>query len=117
MNEAQIITALAALAQQHRLRAYRALVVAGNEGVTAGILAEALGLSPAALSFHLKELTHAGLIAPVQEGRFMRYRANYAQMTGLLRYMTENCCAGSDATCATDAVCCPPISPTPQEQS
>lgn len=115
MNETQVIAALAALAQQHRLRAYRALVVAGNEGITAGILAEALGLSPAALSFHLKELTHAGLIAPVQEGRFMRYRANYAHMTGLLNYMTENCCAGGNEACATDIACCP--TPTSAEES
>ncbi|TAK89875.1 MAG: transcriptional regulator [Burkholderiaceae bacterium] len=105
MNETQVIAALAALAQQHRLRAYRALVVAGNEGVTAGILAEALGLSPAALSFHLKELTHAGLIAPVQEGRFMRYRANYASMTALLNYMTENCCAGKLQSCDAPHCC------------
>ena len=104
MDEDNIIIALAALAQQHRLRAYRALVVAGNEGVTAGVLAGALGISPAALSFHLKELTHAGLIQPDQEGRFMRYRANYAQMTALLQYMTENCCAGSPEAC------CPPPS-------
>ena len=115
MNEDQIISAFAALAQQHRLRTYRALVVAGHEGVTAGVLAGALGLSPAALSFHLKELTHAGLIVPMQEGRFVRYRANYAQMNALMQFMTENCCAGSIKTtedCAPTSACCPPTSPT-----
>jgi len=105
MDEEYIITALSALAQQHRLRAYRALVVAGGAGITAGVMAEELGVSPAALSFQLKELTHAGLIQPVQEGRFVRYRANYAAMTALLNYMTENCCAGSADTC------CPPAQP------
>lgn len=110
MNEDQIITAFAALAQQHRLRTYRALVVAGPEGVTAGVLASALGLSPAALSFHLKELTHAGLISPAQEGRFVRYHANYAQMNTLLQFMTDNCCAGSAkaTTACAPTPCCPP---------
>ena len=104
--EQQAVRALAALAQVQRLRAFRALVVAGPEGLTPGAMAEQLGVSPSALSFHLKELAHAGLIQSEQQGRFLLYRARFAQMNALIAYLTENCCAGS-GTCGPVATCKP----------
>jgi ArsR family transcriptional regulator, arsenate/arsenite/antimonite-responsive transcriptional repressor len=100
MNEDLVVKALAALAQPVRLRAYRALVVAGQAGLTPGAMAEGLGVSNTALSFHLKELAHAGLVGQERVGRFLVYRANYDRMNGLLGYLTENCCAG--AACAVE---------------
>lgn len=95
MRSDQVISALGALAQEHRLAGFRLLVQAGPEGLAAGALAEAIGLSPSAMSFHLAQLNHAGLIAQRREGRSIIYLANYAAMTGLLGYLTENCCAGA----------------------
>lgn len=92
--EAEVIRALAALAQAQRLRAFRALVVAGPEGLTPGAMAEALGAAPSALSFHLKELAHAGLVSSEPRGRNLIYRARFEQMNGLLAYLTEHCCQG-----------------------
>lgn len=88
---------LAALAQETRLAVFRQLVEAGPSGRAAGELAEALGCAPATLSFHLKELSHAGLIAGHQEGRYVIYAANFASMNDLLAFMTENCCRASSA--------------------
>lgn len=106
-NETLVITALAALAQPSRLRAFRALVVAGEEGLTAGALAQQLDVPPSSLSFHLKELAHAGLIQSEQQGRFLLYRARFAQMNALIAYLTEHCCQGQDCgitppACASD---------------
>ncbi|GAA6140877.1 metalloregulator ArsR/SmtB family transcription factor [Hydrogenophaga sp. 5NK40-0174] len=92
--EDQAIASLAALAQRQRLRAFRALVVAGPQGMTAGEIAAALDLSPSALSFHLKELAHAQLVDVEPQGRNMLYRARFDTMNGLLDYLTEHCCAG-----------------------
>ena len=89
------LRALAALAQAQRLRAFRALVVAGQDGLTPGALAETLGVSPSALSFHLKELSNAGLIHSEPNGRYLVYRANFGQMDALLGYLTEHCCQGA----------------------
>lgn len=101
VDETQAVKALAALAQAQRLRAFRALVVAGPEGLTPGTMAEQLGVAPSALSFHLKELAHAGLVHSEPRGRFLIYRADFGQMTALLAYLTEHCCQG--AACeATD---------------
>lgn len=97
------VAALAALAQETRLAAYRLLVQAGPEGLAAGRVAEALGVAPATLSFHLKEMSFAGLVTARNEGRYVLYTANFEQMTALLAYLTENCCAGSPAP----ATCCP----------
>lgn len=88
------VTALAALAHPMRLQVFRALVVAGPEGLNPGPLAEQLGLPPATLSFHLKELSQAGLAAAERDGRFLIYRAQFAQMNALMGFLTENCCAG-----------------------
>ena len=93
------LTALSALSQEHRLAIFRLLVEQGPEGLPAGRIGERLQLAPATLSFHLKELSHAGLVAARQNGRFIYYRADYAAMNGLVAYLTENCCRAS-ASCA-----------------
>ncbi|MEK9951095.1 MAG: winged helix-turn-helix domain-containing protein [Curvibacter sp.] len=109
-GESEALGALAALAQAQRLRAFRALVVAGPEGLTPGVLAEELEISPSALSFHLKELVHAGLATSQPDGRHLVYRAHFAQMNALLAYLTEHCCQGGvcEAVPARgrQAVCC-----------
>ena len=92
---AQALKALAALAQAQRLRAFKALVVAGAQGLTAGSLAEQLDIAPSALSFHLKELVHANLIHAEPRGRFLIYRAQFEEMQSLLNYLSENCCGGA----------------------
>lgn len=103
MEETSAVRSLAALAQALRLRLFRALVVAGPEGLTPGTLAEQLDVAGNTLSFHLKELTHAGLVTQERQGRNLIYRASFTTMNELLGYLTENCCEG--ATCSTtDAV-------------
>ena len=94
METNDIVTALAALAQASRLEIFRALVVAGTEGLTPSALSEALGVAPNTLSFHLKELTHAGLVAQERAGRNLIYRAQFERMNALIGYLTENCCQG-----------------------
>ncbi|MDQ5897592.1 MAG: ArsR family transcriptional regulator, arsenate/arsenite/antimonite-responsive transcriptional [Pseudomonadota bacterium] len=110
MEDEDIVRLLAALAQPHRLRAFRALVVAGPEGLTPGVLAEQLGLPAATLSFHLKEMLHAGLIGCTRDGRRLIYRADFARMNALLAFLSANCCAGQpcELTPAGDLPCdCP----------
>src|SRR5215208_73280 len=104
IEEAAAVKALAALAQAQRLRAFRTLVAAGPQGMTPGAMAERLGIAPSALSFHLKELTHAGLADSEPRGRNIIYRANFEQMSCLLAYLTEHCCQG--APCEVDAAAC-----------
>jgi ArsR family transcriptional regulator, arsenate/arsenite/antimonite-responsive transcriptional repressor len=94
MENDAAVQLLAALAQPHRLRVFRSLVVAGRDGLTPGVLAEQLAVPAATLSFHLKELTHAGLITQTRDGRHLVYRADFEKMNRLLAFMTENCCAG-----------------------
>lgn len=94
MNELQAIGALSALGHAHRLRVFRALIVAGPGGLTPSVLAEQLDVARNALSFHLKELSHAGLVTIEQQGRNLIYRADFAKMNGLLAYLTEHCCQG-----------------------
>jgi ArsR family transcriptional regulator, arsenate/arsenite/antimonite-responsive transcriptional repressor len=94
MEANDIVKALAALAQASRLEIFRALVVAGTEGLTPSALSEALGVAPNTLSFHLKELTHAGLVAQERAGRNLIYRAQFDRMNALIGYLTENCCQG-----------------------
>lgn len=93
------VTALSALAQETRLAAYRVLVRAGEQGLPAGEIATQLGVPPATLSFHLKELAHAGLVSSRTEGRFVIYAADYAAMTGLIGFLSEECCAGQPELC------------------
>jgi len=99
------VEALAALAQETRLSIFRLLVQAGKEGIAAGALGEKLGIPPATLSFHLKALTHAKLIKPRTEGRFVIYSANFTEMDKLIAYLTEHCCAGDAAQCAPVRKC------------
>ncbi|MFN7754167.1 MAG: ArsR/SmtB family transcription factor [Pseudomonadota bacterium] len=94
MEESDAVKALAALAQPSRLRAFRRLVVSGEQGLTPGVMAAELGLPSATLSFHLKALLHAGLIMQTREGRHLIYRADYARMQSLLAFLTDNCCEG-----------------------
>ena len=94
MDEAAVVKALGALAQPIRLRVFRALVVAGPRGMLPSTMAEGLGISASALSFHLKELTHAGLITQERASRNLIYRAAFDQMNAVLQYLTENCCRG-----------------------
>jgi len=94
MKEIDVINALAALAQSHRLKAFRALVIAGQDGLTPGAIAGELDIPAATLSFHLKELMHAGLITQERSGRNLIYRAQYASMNDVLAYLTDNCCQG-----------------------
>lgn len=107
IDEGAAIKALAALAQAQRLRAFRALVAAGPQGLTPGAMAEQLGVSPSALSFHLKELTHAGLASSEPRGRNLIYRASFEHMTALLAYLTAHCCQGEpcDAAAAACTTC------------
>ena len=95
------VAALAALAQDSRLRIYRSLVEAGPTGLAVGEIGAALGVAPATLSFHLKELSHAGLASSRQAGRYIYYSANFERMNELLAYLTENCCASDGVSCGT----------------
>ena len=105
-DEPLALRALTALAQAQRLRAFKALVVAGPDGLTPGILAQQLDSAPSALSFHLKELAHSGLVDIEQRGRNLIYRANFGQMNGLLAYMTEHCCQGESCAVTDSAANC-----------
>ncbi|SRR5258706_4260574 len=105
MDSPTVITSLAALAQESRLAIFRLLVEVGPTGLAVGEIGASLRVSPATLSFHLKELSHAGLLASRQDGRYIYYSANYQRMKDLLGYLTENCCArdgvGCDPGCST----------------
>lgn len=89
------VKALAAIAHETRLQAYRYLVQAGPAGMPAGQLAELMNIAPSSLSFHLKELVNADLLSSRQEGRFIFYSAKFDSMSDLLSYLTENCCGGN----------------------
>ena len=94
METKTAVTALAALAQDSRLAIFRLLVQVGPEGLPAGKIGETLGIPPSSLTFHMKELSHAGLVKSRQESRFVIYSANYAAMNELLAFLMENCCGG-----------------------
>lgn len=98
MELSSAMTALGALAQASRLELFRILVQAGPDGIAARDLAARLGIPANTLSFHLKTLSHAGLIDARPQGRFIFYSANYERMNGLVAFLTENCCGG--ASCA-----------------
>ena len=110
METNNVLNALAALSQEHRLAVFRLLVEHAPEGLYAGEIAERLSLAPPTLSFHLKELSQAGLIASRQDGRFIWYRADLNAMNGLVGYLTENCCRASSVC---DAACVPAGAPRP----
>lgn len=94
MQPQSTIKALAALAQEHRLAAFRLLVQAGPEGLAAGAIADALDVPASSMSFHLAQLAHAGLVSQQRRSRSIIYAADYAAMNGLMAYLTENCCGG-----------------------
>jgi ArsR family transcriptional regulator len=115
MQPANVIQALAALAQEHRLAAFRLLVQTGAEGVPAGEIAHKLGSPPSSMSFHLAQLAHAGLVTQRRESRSVIYVADYGAMNGLMAYLTENCCSG--LPCEETAVCAPqPDNPQPDKE-
>ena len=99
------VTALAALAQDSRLAIFRSLVQAGPSGLAAGKVGELTGIAPSSLSFHLKELAHAGLVAAQPAGRFVIYTANFATMNALLGFLTENCCGGNPCSPVCTPAC------------
>lgn len=105
MDEIEAVRSLAALAQPLRLQVFRALIVAGEAGLTPGTMAQGLGVPGATLSFHLKELTHAGLVTQERAGRNLVYRAAYDRMNTLLAYLTDNCCQGVECIDAASASC------------
>lgn len=105
MQASVVIRALGALAQDHRLAAYRLLVQAGTDGMAAGLLAERLGVPASSMSFHLAQLTNAGLITQRRQSRSLIYSADFAAMNTLMGYLTENCCGG--IPCADVAACQP----------
>lgn len=98
MKAKETISALSALAHEHRLAIYRLLVQAGPDGRAAGDIAGALGMPPSSLSFHLALLNRAGLITQKRESRSLIYSADFEQMNSLIGFLTENCCGG--ASCA-----------------
>lgn len=105
MEKTDVVSALAALAQDNRLDVFRLLVQAGPDGMPAGAVAEALGLAPNTLTFHFDRLRTAGLVTARREGRSIIYAAQFARMNALIAFLTENCCGG--APCAPAADCKP----------
>ncbi|WAC74258.1 metalloregulator ArsR/SmtB family transcription factor [Roseateles sp. SL47] len=106
MEENDAVRALGALAQPLRLQVFRALVVVGEAGLTPGAIQEALGVAPATLSFHLKELLASGLVTQERASRHLIYRAAYGRMNALIGYLTENCCQGTACSVASDTSRC-----------
>jgi DNA-binding transcriptional ArsR family regulator len=103
MNAANAVIRLASLAQESRLAVFRLLVRQGPEGLPAGDIAAKLKIPAATLSFHLKELSNAGLLKSRQEGRFIYYAPDFKAMNALVAYLTENCCA--ESACKPDDCC------------
>ncbi len=108
MNERQALKSFAALAQETRLRIVRVLVRAGEDGMAAGEIAESMGVSPSNMSFHLKELENAGMVSSRREARSIIYSADYPGLSGLIRFLMEDCCSGRREVCepVLSAPCC-----------
>lgn len=102
MKADSAVEALGALAQEHRLEAFRCLVQAGEKGMAAGAIADALGVPNSSLSFHLAQLRNAGLILQERQHRSLIYRANYPSMNALIGYLMENCCGGTECGVACE---------------
>ena len=99
MDESKVVTSLAALAHEHRLRIFRLLVKRGPSGMPAGEISERVGISAPNTSFHLKELDRAGLLRATRDGRYIRYAVDVEGMRKLLTYLTEECCDGRPELC------------------
>lgn len=110
MDTKSAVARLISIAQEARLDIFRLLVQANSDGLAAGVISEKLSIPNSTLSFHLKELSHAGMVTSRQDGRFIYYSANYEAMNELLAYLTENCCAGQ-------AACCPDINCNPKMEN
>jgi len=110
VEERQALVAFGALSQETRLRLLKLLVVAGPDGIAAGSLAEQVEVSPSNVSFHLKELERAGLVAQRRDARSIVYSAQYDTLSGLIRFLMEDCCSGRPEICmpALAAPCCQP---------
>ena len=115
MEKTTAIAALAALAQDNRLDAYRLLVAAGPAGMPAGEVAAALDLPPNTLTFHFDRLRVAGLVTVRRDGRSMIYAARFDTMNALIAYLTKNCCAGAARKCAP-RTCKPAKKPAPRKK-
>ena len=112
MKESQARDCFAALSQETRLSIVRLLVKAGEDGVSAGAIADDVGASPSNVSFHLKELERAGLVAQRREARSIIYAANYAGLRALIGFLLKDCCAGRPEICAPmlkSAICKPSV--------
>lgn len=105
MENTNVVAALSALAQEHRLAVFRLLVQAGEDGMPAGAIAQALEIPNSSLSFHLAQLSRAGLISQERKHRSLIYRADYGSMSAVVDYLMENCCQGA----------CPPAPPAGQQ--
>lgn len=110
MDERQALIAFGAMSQETRLKIVRLLVKAGPEGMAAGNIAEAAGVSASNVSFHLKELERGGLVAARRDSRSIVYSAEFQALSGLIRFLMEDCCAGNPAICAPALApsCCEP---------
>lgn len=111
METKQAIAALAALAQESRLAIFRLLVRTGPAGMIASKISEELGIAPSSLSFHLKELSHAGLVSGRQAGRFVIYAAHFETMNGLLAFLTDSCCDGNPCSPVSVSCVAAPVKP------
>ena len=106
MDVRQALSAFGALSQETRLAVVRTLVVAGPAGLAAGAIAERMGVSPSNISFHLKELSNAGLVTQERVSRNVVYRASFDHMNDLLTYLTENCCQGAECSVESATTTC-----------
>lgn len=106
MDTKQALAALSSLSQESRLAMFRLLVQVGPEGLAASKIAERLDIAPSSLSFHMKELSHAGMVTSRQDGRFIIYSADVGAMNGLIGFLTENCCGG--VSCGPTSSGCAP---------
>jgi ArsR family transcriptional regulator, arsenate/arsenite/antimonite-responsive transcriptional repressor len=114
MKSMDVVKALSALAQESRLAVFRMLVKRGPEGFTPSILADKLGIAAPTLSFHLKELQNAGLVAVRREGRFLFYSTRFDRMKGLVGFLTDECCSQADEACDED---CKPVAAQARRRS
>ena len=115
MKTSEVSSALSALAHEKRLEIFRLLVKRGPDGFTAGVIADKLGLPAATLSFHVKELDRAGLVAARQDGRYIHYSANFAAMRALVDFLTDNCCSLAEYSCTPD--CLPVAQPVRRKRA